>query len=134
MHPTPINQLILKGTHNSYSCTGEDTPAMNHPVDVQIDDFGVWALELDFGVKRKNGVPTALVGHDDEGQATCFMSQGFELVRLLSVIRGVKALQYRPVFIFFDIKPWNLIPGPLALAACLRLSRSSVVILNSNKV
>src|SRR5262249_49095371 len=71
------------------------------------DDFGVWALELDFGVKAKNGIPTPLVGHDDEGQATCFMNDGFELVRLLRTVRNVRALQYRPVLIFFDVKNWD---------------------------
>jgi hypothetical protein len=107
MDARPIDQLIFKGTHNSYSCTGEDTPAMLHPVNVQIDDFGVWALELDYGVKLKNGNPVALVGHDDEGQATCFMPNEFELVQHLRTIRGSRSLQYRPVLIYFDIKDWD---------------------------
>ncbi len=107
MQPLPVDQLIFKGTHNSYSCTGEDTPAMLHSTDTQIDDFALWALELDYGVKVKNGIPVPLVGHDDEGHATCFMTGGFELVRLLRTIRNARALQYRPVFIFFDIKDWD---------------------------
>src|SRR5437763_13412169 len=101
MQQLSIDQLVFKGTHNSYSCKGEDDldPAcMGHPVDVQIDDFGVWALELDYGVRRIAGTPTALVGHDRPGHGTCFMPDGFELVRLLRAIRDARAIReaYRP--------------------------------------
>lgn len=30
---------------------------MLQSTNVQIDDFGLWALELDYGVKLKNGNP-----------------------------------------------------------------------------
>jgi hypothetical protein len=80
---------------------------MLHPTNVQIDDFGLWALEIDYGVKLKNGNPVPLVGHDDEGQATCFISAGFELAQLLRTVRSSRALKYQPIFIFFDIKPWD---------------------------
>ena len=41
-----IDQLIFKGTHNSYANRGRQAPWMNHAPDKQIDDFGVWAIEL----------------------------------------------------------------------------------------
>jgi len=61
----PIDQLVLKGTHNSYQCEGDcditptcsspdpsicniDPPWVDHSLRVQIDDFWGWAVELDF--------------------------------------------------------------------------------------
>ena len=81
---------------------------MHHPPQEQIDDFGVWVLELDYGIITVDGVATAFVGHDEPGDATCFMEGGFELVKLLRTIRKAAALKYRPVFIYFDLKPWEL--------------------------
>jgi hypothetical protein len=106
-NPLPVDQLILKGTHNSYSCRGEgdlDPPCMNHPPEKQIDDFGVWSLELDFSVNRVNGVPTALVGHDRPGHGTCW---GLSLKDFFRMIRGTLSIKYRPVFVNFDIKDWG---------------------------
>ncbi len=118
----PIDQLIFKGTHNSYACKTDcsivtctnDPPIMNHPPNIQIDDFGVWAVELDFSVIRENGIPTAFVGHDGPGDAvTCFGREfprwppSARLTDFLRVIRSTLALSYRPVFIYFDIKHWG---------------------------
>jgi len=114
MQPLPtIDTLIFKGTHNSYSCRGEgdlDPPCMNHPPNKQIDEFGVWSVELDFSVVSENGVLTPVVGHDHAGHATCYGS-GFpgwpgtyHLADFLDAIRNTTALKYRPVFIYFDIK------------------------------
>ena len=61
MRPIPIDRLVLKGTHNSYSCD------KGIPLDQQLDDFGVWAIELDFGIKNLGGQFRAIVGHSDAG-------------------------------------------------------------------
>jgi hypothetical protein len=84
---------------------------MNHPVNQQIDDFGVWTIELDFGVIRENGIPIPVVGHDGPGDTvTCFGPQfpGWprtsHLVDFLRLVRNASALSYRPVFIYFEVK------------------------------
>jgi hypothetical protein len=109
MLPAAINQIIFKGTHNSYVCKigSNDPPVMNHSPDKQMDEFGVWALELDVGVKTVNGLPTVLIGHDEPGDATCFIGPPFTLASMLRVIAGSAALQFRPVFLFFDVKTWT---------------------------
>jgi hypothetical protein len=118
MQPKPIDQLIFKGTHNSYQCNSGDGnldwPFMEHRPSVQIDDFGVWAVELDYGVQKKNGVPTALVGHDSPGHGACWFGSPspsspypYALKHFLTDIRSTKALKYRPVFIYYDIKDWG---------------------------
>ncbi|OGU05524.1 MAG: hypothetical protein A2W29_04785 [Gemmatimonadetes bacterium RBG_16_66_8] len=110
----PINLLAFKGTHNSYVCDGEcgvftcdlDSPLMGHPPYQQIDDFGAYEIELDWSVKRVNGMPQALVGHDGPGHGgTCW---GRSLQDYLIDIRDhCRALAYRPLFIFFEKKPWG---------------------------
>jgi hypothetical protein len=111
--PPTIDQLIFKGTHNSYQCIGEcndlgicdlDPPYMGHPPSAQIDDFGVWAVELDFSATMVNGVPRAVVGHDRAHHGTCWF---YFLREFLTDIRNAKALKYRPVFIYFDIHDWD---------------------------
>jgi hypothetical protein len=99
----PIDRLIFKGTHNSYSIGGSNSPpVMNHPPPVQIDDFGVWSLELDFGIFRDtSGAPFAVVGHDDPGE-TVGEGWGLTLREFFIRIRGSRALRYRPVFFHFD--------------------------------
>jgi hypothetical protein len=108
-----IDQLLFKGTHNSYSCRGEgdlDPPCMNHPPSKQLDEFGVWSLEIDFSVIEINGMPTPVVGHDYEGHATCYGADypawpgSFLLADFLRSIRNTVAFNYRPIFIYFDIK------------------------------
>src|SRR6187397_1947053 len=66
-----LDQLILKGTHNSYSCLGGDSPSMFHPPAAQVDDFGVWALEFDIGAIPEEGGSAIAIGHDRVGDATC---------------------------------------------------------------
>lgn len=46
-----LDQISYKGTHNSYQCTEGTDAIMNHPIDVQIDAFGCWTVELDVGVE-----------------------------------------------------------------------------------
>jgi hypothetical protein len=114
MNPLPLNQLIFKGTHNSYQCHF-DTPCMNHPPHIQIDDFGVWSLELDFSIVLERDFQfRAVVGHEGPGDGACW---GYYLVDFLRMIApkrlasdavGSLALRYRPVFINFDIKDWGL--------------------------
>jgi hypothetical protein len=108
-----IDQLIFKGTHNSYSCRGEgdlDPPCMSHPPREQIDGFAVWAVELDFSVVSENGGLTPVIGHDYAGHATCYGSEfpdwpeTYRLVDFLRSIYRAEARTYRPVFIYFDIK------------------------------
>ena len=67
MNPIPIDNLFLKGGHNSYDAR------MHRTIDQQIDDFGVWGVELDFGVfTRNDGTPFAVIGHDSPGQSADF--------------------------------------------------------------
>ena len=110
--PQPIDRLLVfKGTHNSYVCRTDclfsctaDPPIMNHPSQVQIDDFGVWALELDFSIRIENGQPRAVVGHDGpDDEVTCW---GRHLTDFLFMIRDAAAIKmaYRPVFIYFEKK------------------------------
>jgi hypothetical protein len=99
-----IDELIFKGTHNSYACSGGAPPWMNHPPRKQIDDFGVWALELDYSVLLERGGPVAVVGHDRESNASCW---GYYLTDYLEDILGAKALAYRPVFVCLEVKTWK---------------------------
>jgi hypothetical protein len=102
--PLTIDQLILKGTHNSYSCRGKDAPCMNHPPEKQIDDFGVWHLELDFSLVREKGGPVAVVGHDRPGEAACW---GYYLADFVHRISAARSLAFRPVFVCLDVKAWK---------------------------
>ena len=56
-----IDQLIFKGTHNSYANRGRQAPWMNHAPAKQIDDFGVWSIELDYSIEVERGGPVAVV-------------------------------------------------------------------------
>ena len=78
---------------------------MNHPPSVQIDDFGVWAVELDVGVEFHidTGTWTVVVGHDGPGDGIC-PGWGYRLMDFLVAIRGTLAMRYRPILIYFDIK------------------------------
>jgi len=78
---------------------------MNHPPDKQLDDFAVWSVELDFSVMRVNGVPVAVVGHDEgPGTRTCW---GYLLADFLRMLRTARVLKYRPIFINLDVKSWG---------------------------
>ncbi len=111
MRHVNIGQLILKGTHNSYQCH-YDTPCMNHPPNVQVDEFGVWGLELDVGfVRSADGQITAILGHTDVNDAVCWGDfpdfPRNSLIGFLHMIHQTQALRYRPVVIFFDWKDWG---------------------------
>jgi hypothetical protein len=120
--PDPINELFFKGTHNSYACRdlcnagiANTCPVMHHHPEQQIDDFGVWALELDFGTERRDGALHFIVGHDgpecpDESWTNC--SWGPELEKYFERIRRTKAMSYRPIFIVLEKKGWDDNPPP----------------------
>jgi hypothetical protein len=99
-----IGELIFKGTHNSYSCRRARPLCMNHPPDQQIDDFGVWSLELDFSLEPRHGAPIPVVGHDRPGHGACWAN---DLVDYLQIVFRARALQFRPVFICLDVKDWK---------------------------
>jgi hypothetical protein len=107
MEPQPVDKLIMKGTHNSYVCNSGGwwsmtPPWMNHPPEIQIDDFGVWAIELDVGIVMEDGQPKVAVGHNGPGHATQW---GHRLKEdYLDKIVKAHVLRYRPVLIFFDPK------------------------------
>jgi hypothetical protein len=104
-----IDQMIFKGTHNSYECTGI-SPCMNHPLDMQIDGFGVWAIELDIGIDfidpAARQPPEVLVGENNSGDKTCFVSYP-SLSNYFLQIKSTTSIQYRPVLVYFDIKDWT---------------------------
>jgi hypothetical protein len=112
----PINALILKGTHNSYACRDQTPPFMNHPPHEQIDDFGVWLIELDFGLDRDTG--ELLIGHDGPGDGACVAPgdarwpEGLELRLWLEQLKQCRALQYRPVLLHLDPKQFGFPPVP----------------------
>lgn len=100
----PLDELMLKGTHNSYSCEGGAPPRMNHPPEKQIDDFGAWHLELDFSIVDEGGKLAAVVGHDRPGDDTCW---GYYLADFVERIRRARALEYRPVFVCLEVEKWR---------------------------
>jgi hypothetical protein len=75
---------------------------MNHPPNVQIDDFGVWAVELDVGVELDR--ETVAVGHDGPGNGTCSGWGGKNLIEYLVAIRNTLAMHHRPVFLYLEPK------------------------------
>lgn len=113
----PLNQLVLKGTHNSYACCGGESffgwdnscPVMHNPPNEQMDDWNVWALELDFSTEILNGIPTLIVGHDGPSGEDSFTTPdwGGTLRNYLIGIRDSRSFAYRPVFIFFNHKTWG---------------------------
>jgi hypothetical protein len=114
--PLVLNQLVFKGTHNSYiSSEGcddiggicysvADAPWMNHDLRQQIDDFGGWTIELDFSVNEINHVARCQVGHDGVGNPAGFVPPPFFLTDYFRQITNAHALQYRPVFIYLEKK------------------------------
>ena len=99
-----IEELIFKGTHNSYACRGRHVPSMNHPLGTQIDDFGVWTLELDVGAALEDGVAVPMVGHHRPGDRACW---GHRLADHVESILRAKALEFRPVFVYIEVKTWQ---------------------------
>jgi hypothetical protein len=100
----PITRLVFKGTHNSYACFGQSTPYMGHPPRQQIDDFGVWCVELDYAIQHVDGGPRAVMGHDEADDASCW---GHYLRDHIEFIHRARAHAYRPVFFIFDVKDWG---------------------------
>ena len=114
--PQPVDRLVFKGTHNSYACRDQSPPFMNHSPRVQIDDFGVWLLELDFGIVEDGRL---MIGHDRAGDGACSAPadigwpQGLELQTWLEHIRNSAALRYRPLFLHLDPKDFEELPVAL---------------------
>jgi hypothetical protein len=82
---------------------------MNHPPNAQIDEFGVWGLELDVGFLLGEDFQWhAVLGHTDPGDAVCWGDfTDYPLSSLegfLHMIHNALSLGYRPVVIFFDWK------------------------------
>ena len=102
--PLPrLDELIFKGTHNSY----DDTRRL--PPDVQVDQFGVWAVELDYSVLA--GTTDLVVGHDGPGRSAdgsgVFRVGGDYVLRsYLDALAETEALQFRPLFLYLEKKPW----------------------------
>jgi hypothetical protein len=122
MQLKPIDELLFKGTHNSYDSRRRVPPPE------QIQNFGVWAVELDYSIPNEDPKPRrAVVGHDGPGAAADgedviggdpnadSPTERFRLQFFLQAIRELQttgALRYRPVIIYFEKKQWTtLIPG-----------------------
>jgi hypothetical protein len=115
----PINELKFKATHNSYASSGHtgyilgiesgnSCPVINNPPPEQIDDYGVWGLELDFSVK--SGVLT--IGHDGgsgDDETWADDSWGVTVKEYLRRIKETRSFKegYRPLFIRFGKKCWG---------------------------
>jgi len=112
--PLPLDHpdYVFKATHNSYVlCYGaSDCPIMHDPLASQLDDYGVWAVELDGGLEP--GDPTIYVGHDRPGSGLPGGGNVHTaLIAYLEEIKASEAFQYRPVLVFFECKcdaeGWN---------------------------
>ena len=134
--PAPINELFFKGTHNSYACRNlcdwgiaNTCPVIHHPPGEcsdlwtpcynQIDDFGVWAIELDFSI---DGAGRFIVGHngpESPEESWTNASWGPGLREYFTRIRNTMAFEYRPVFIFLEKKGWGKNPPLEQLVAQL---------------
>ena len=117
-----ISALHFKGTHNSYaSCTKTHNtcPIMHHHPQKQMDDFGVWVLELDFSIVCDGGscghpcaesldcCPRAYVGHTGVCGDGCWTWWGPYLDDFLQKIRNARSFNYRPTFLMLDHKTWG---------------------------
>src|SRR5262245_27297425 len=70
----------LKATHNSYACTGlgdNTCPVMHHHPERQVDDWGVWGVELDFGIIGEPARERAYVGHSGTCGHGCWTFEGW---------------------------------------------------------
>jgi hypothetical protein len=85
---TPMNQLQYRATHNSYW--------LGSPPNVQIDDYNVWEVEIDFGYKAGQW----RVGHDGPQP-----KHGLDtLASWLANIASSNAHHYHPIFIKLEAK------------------------------
>jgi hypothetical protein len=123
----PLDALIFKGTHNSYD------PRRRVPPWTQVNDYGVWAVELDYLIPNPllrqihdddlprpvwNTDPPALViGHDGPGNAAdgageVFGGPDFLVRDYLAALAATEACRFRPLLLFLDRKDF-FGPGPL---------------------
>ncbi len=102
----PLNSLVIKGTHNSYTCCSDcffgqfcddDCPVMHNPLREQMDDWNVWAFELDFSVEILDNIPTLIVGHNSSTDTWSHTDWGITLKDFLVDIKNSRTFQYRPV-------------------------------------
>lgn len=119
--PLPLNLLTFKGTHNSYACCGgksgfpflekwdNSCPVIHDSPARQIDDWGVWALELDFGMVEVNGIERFVVGHNGPNDEDNWTDSdwGYFLTDFLVRINDTKALRYRPLFLYLQKESWD---------------------------
>jgi hypothetical protein len=98
-----IDQLVFKGGHNSYACDEQTNPDKPDPPEVQVDAYGVWTIELDVSAEGDPANLVAKVGHDEAGDPNAHCWGGRVLLtEFLEPLRGIEALRYRPIFIYFD--------------------------------
>ncbi len=111
-----LDELVLKGTHNSYACCGSDgffsgwdnsCPVMHNPPYEQMDNWNAWAFELDFSVKLVNGNPTLIIGHDGSTGDDTFSTPdwGVTVEDYLISMRDSRSSEYRPFIVKFEQKP-----------------------------
>ncbi|NMC43610.1 MAG: hypothetical protein GYA46_06810 [candidate division Zixibacteria bacterium] len=117
--PLRFNQLVLKGTHNSYPSSdcnplfgkGNECPVMHDPPPEQIDDWGVWAIELDFSfIRLEDGQVVPWVGHNGGDSCHSFAAGDWNdrLETYLTAIRNSRSFVYRPIVIKFEYKGWGI--------------------------
>ena len=118
-----VGELIFKGSHNSYQCHG-DTPNMGHLLDAQMDDFGVWGVELDIGFTNSDGQNAAIVGHNSPGDGVCTDVRDIfpdllpnALEGYFRLIKRARSFRFRPIVLFMDWKisdrgGWSAIDCP----------------------
>lgn len=106
-----LDQLSLKGTHNSYAaengglfgCGWNSCPVMRDSPWAQVDDFGVWALELDVGFE--NG--RLVIGHDGPGCWAPEGEWGYYVEDYLLELKNTQSWDYRPIIVYFEYKQWS---------------------------
>lgn len=112
----PLDQLVLKGTHNSYASESGDCfpfagcdntcPVMHNQPFEQMRDWNAWFIELDVSIIVDNSDnPVLLVGHDYAGHLTLPITFGLTLKDYLEKIRDKSVVfDYRPTIIYFNRK------------------------------
>jgi hypothetical protein len=127
MTRTPsIDSLIFKGTHNSYENVRHEPPW------VQVDNYGVWAVEIDYSIpdaqrraanpvwQAPDGTPRAVVGHDGPGQDgngntnAIYGGPNYLLSDYLTALANTEAFTYRPLLLYLEKKD-ALHPGLFGL-------------------
>jgi hypothetical protein len=125
--PPPLDALVFKGTHNSYD------PRRRVPPWDQVNDYGVWAVELDYMIPAPDlrrahdqGLPqrvwdtkpqpALVIGHDGPGNAAddagaVFGGPHFLLRDYLIALAATEAFRFRPLLVYLDRKEF-FVPGP----------------------